>query len=148
MWFLNLEGFRLGQGECDLDRRLLPWARPLVWVSSLDGVLIDIYQHEGWEEANHGVLTCACGRRHVLRRFLHREADRFRQRAVDHRCDSSGDGRCAEAAARERTSIRVLAESAGRFYGFIHRVLAESGAAMRSRGGGHRKSPSPRPVPS
>jgi hypothetical protein len=32
-------------------------------------------------------------------------------------------------------SIRELAESNGRSYGFIHRVLSESGAALRGRGG-------------
>ena len=32
-------------------------------------------------------------------------------------------------------SIRSLAESTGRSYGFIHRILSESGTAMRNRGG-------------
>ena len=32
-------------------------------------------------------------------------------------------------------SIRSLAESTGRSYGFIHRILPESGTAMRNRGG-------------
>ena len=32
-------------------------------------------------------------------------------------------------------SIRELAESNGRSYGFVHRVLSESGAALRGRGG-------------
>ena len=32
-------------------------------------------------------------------------------------------------------SIRSLAESTGRSYGFIHRILSESGTAMRDRGG-------------
>jgi hypothetical protein len=32
-------------------------------------------------------------------------------------------------------SIRQLAESNGRSYGFVHRVLSESGASLRSRGG-------------
>jgi hypothetical protein len=36
------------------------------------------------------------------------------------------------------TSIRVLAESTGRSYGFIHRVLSESGVTLRSRGGVNR----------
>lgn len=36
-------------------------------------------------------------------------------------------------------SIRVLAESSGRSYGFIHRILGESGATMRGRGGATRK---------
>jgi hypothetical protein len=35
-------------------------------------------------------------------------------------------------------SIRALAESTGRSYGFIHRILAESGVALRSRGGATR----------
>jgi hypothetical protein len=33
------------------------------------------------------------------------------------------------------TSIRALAESTGRSYGFIRRVLTESGVALRGRGG-------------
>jgi predicted transcriptional regulator len=32
-------------------------------------------------------------------------------------------------------SIRELAASTGRSYGFIHRVLTESGATLRGRGG-------------
>jgi predicted transcriptional regulator len=35
-------------------------------------------------------------------------------------------------------SIRELAESTGRSYGFIHRVLSESGATLRGRGGATR----------
>lgn len=35
-------------------------------------------------------------------------------------------------------SIRELAESTGRSYGFVHRVLSESGATMRGRGGATR----------
>jgi hypothetical protein len=35
-------------------------------------------------------------------------------------------------------SIRALAESTGRSYGFIHRLLTESGASLRSRGGARR----------
>ena len=35
-------------------------------------------------------------------------------------------------------SIRALAESTGRSYGFVHRVLSESGVTLRSRGGAHR----------
>ena len=35
-------------------------------------------------------------------------------------------------------SIRALAESTGRSYGFVHRVLSESGAALRGRGGATR----------
>lgn len=35
-------------------------------------------------------------------------------------------------------SIRDLAVAYGRSYGFVHRVLAESGVTMRSRGGAMR----------
>lgn len=35
-------------------------------------------------------------------------------------------------------SIRALAESTGRSYGFVHRVLSESGVALRGRGGATR----------
>lgn len=35
-------------------------------------------------------------------------------------------------------SIRVLAESTGRSYGFVHRILSESGTALRGRGGATR----------
>ncbi len=40
-------------------------------------------------------------------------------------------------------SIRLLAQEAGRSYGFVHRILSESGASLRGRGGatrGPRKS--------
>jgi len=33
-------------------------------------------------------------------------------------------------------SIRALAEVPGRSYGFVHRLLSESGVSLRSRGGG------------
>ncbi len=36
-------------------------------------------------------------------------------------------------------SIRALAASTGRSYGFIHRMLGESGATLRGRGGATRK---------
>lgn len=36
-------------------------------------------------------------------------------------------------------SIRVLAESSGRSYGFVHRILTESGVTLRGRGGATRK---------
>ena len=36
-------------------------------------------------------------------------------------------------------SIRELAESNGRSYGFIHRVLSEAGVTLRGRGGSSRK---------
>jgi len=35
-------------------------------------------------------------------------------------------------------SIRELADSHGRSYGFVHRVLSESGATLRGRGGSTR----------
>jgi hypothetical protein len=35
-------------------------------------------------------------------------------------------------------SIRELAASTGRSYGFVHRVLSESGATLRGRGGATR----------
>jgi predicted transcriptional regulator len=35
-------------------------------------------------------------------------------------------------------SIRALAEATGRSYGFVHRVLTESGATLRGRGGSTR----------
>lgn len=35
-------------------------------------------------------------------------------------------------------SIRELAEATGRSYGFIHRVLSESGVTLRGRGGATR----------
>ncbi|MGH3280036.1 MAG: helix-turn-helix domain-containing protein [Trebonia sp.] len=36
-------------------------------------------------------------------------------------------------------SIRSLAAATGRSYGFIHRLLTESGVALRGRGGATRK---------
>jgi hypothetical protein len=36
-------------------------------------------------------------------------------------------------------SIRSLAISTGRSYGFIHRILTETGVALRGRGGATRK---------
>jgi len=36
-------------------------------------------------------------------------------------------------------SIRLLAQSSGRSYGFVHRILNESGVALRGRGGATRK---------
>lgn len=38
-------------------------------------------------------------------------------------------------------SIRALAASTGRSYGFVHRILAESGVPLRSRGGATRGRP-------
>ena len=35
-------------------------------------------------------------------------------------------------------SIRALAESTGRSYGFVHRILVESGTTLRGRGGATR----------
>lgn len=37
-------------------------------------------------------------------------------------------------------SIRQLAEWTGRSYGFIHRVLSESGVTLRGRGGNTRRA--------
>lgn len=37
-------------------------------------------------------------------------------------------------------SIRALAESTGRSYGFVHRILSESGTTLRGRGGATRGS--------
>jgi transposase-like protein len=36
-------------------------------------------------------------------------------------------------------SIRSLAESMGRSYGFVHRILGESGVTLRGRGGNTRR---------
>lgn len=35
-------------------------------------------------------------------------------------------------------SIRTLAEASGRSYGFVHRILSESGTSLRGRGGATR----------
>jgi predicted transcriptional regulator len=35
-------------------------------------------------------------------------------------------------------SIRALAEATGRSYGFVHRVLSETGVTLRGRGGATR----------
>lgn len=35
-------------------------------------------------------------------------------------------------------SIRALAEASGRSYGFVHRILSESGTTLRGRGGATR----------
>ncbi|MBK3589504.1 hypothetical protein JHN49_39970, partial [Streptomyces sp. MBT57] len=35
-------------------------------------------------------------------------------------------------------SIRALAEETGRSYGFVHRMLSESGVTLRGRGGATR----------
>ena len=39
-------------------------------------------------------------------------------------------------------SIRALAASTGRSYGFVHRVLTESGVQLRQRGGARRRKKS------
>lgn len=39
----------------------------------------------------------------------------------------------------EGESIRDIAALTGRSYGFVHRVLVESGASLRSRGGSVRR---------
>lgn len=38
-------------------------------------------------------------------------------------------------------SIRSLASSTGRSYGFVHRILTESGVTLRGRGGATRGRP-------
>lgn len=38
----------------------------------------------------------------------------------------------------EGASIRSLAQETGRSYGFVHRILCESGVSMRGRGGATR----------
>jgi predicted transcriptional regulator len=40
-------------------------------------------------------------------------------------------------------SIRELADSHGRSYGFVHRVLSESGVTLRGRGGATRGKAAP-----
>jgi hypothetical protein len=40
-------------------------------------------------------------------------------------------------------SIRSLAASTNRSYGFVHRLLSESGATLRSRGGANRNAKKP-----
>ena len=40
------------------------------------------------------------------------------------------------------SSIRALAEEHGRSYGFVHRILSESGATLRGRGGATRRKAS------
>lgn len=35
-------------------------------------------------------------------------------------------------------SIRLLAQESGRSYGFVHRILSESGTTLRGRGGATR----------
>src|SRR3979409_2170538 len=45
-------------------------------------------------------------------------------------------------------SIRALASSTGRSYGFVHRVLTEAGVQLRQRGGARRrKKAGPAPPP-
>ena len=41
------------------------------------------------------------------------------------------------------TSIRELADKHGRSYGFVHRVLSESGVTLRGRGGATRAKTAP-----
>jgi len=38
-------------------------------------------------------------------------------------------------------SIRLLAATTGRSYGFVHRILSESGTTLRGRGGATRGRP-------
>lgn len=44
-------------------------------------------------------------------------------------------------------SIRALAEATGRSYGFVHRVLSETGVQLRGRGGDTRRRMSNRAEP-
>ena len=57
---------------------------------------------------------------------------------------TGGDRSTLAGALRKRydggESIRSLAESTNRSYGFVHRLLSESGATLRSRGGANRNS--------
>jgi predicted transcriptional regulator len=46
--------------------------------------------------------------------------------------------RSLEAQYRAGASIRELSESTGRSYGFIHRMLTDSGVPLRGRGGATR----------
>jgi hypothetical protein len=46
-----------------------------------------------------------------------------------------------EKAYAKGTSIRELAQAHGRSYGFVHRLLTESGATLRGRGGATRGKP-------
>ena len=41
---------------------------------------------------------------------------------------------------QEGASIRELAAETGRSYGFVHRVLTDSGVTLRGRGGATRKN--------
>jgi len=53
-----------------------------------------------------------------------------------HREDLAGDlGKRYKAG----ESVRSLAASSGRSYGFVHRLLVESGHVMRARGGANRR---------
>jgi helix-turn-helix protein len=40
---------------------------------------------------------------------------------------------------RDGASIRTLAESIGRSYGFVHRALTDAGVSLRARGGARRR---------
>ncbi|MDG4830002.1 helix-turn-helix domain-containing protein [Solwaraspora sp. WMMD1047] len=40
---------------------------------------------------------------------------------------------------QDKHSIRQIVRDTGRSYGFVHRILAEGGATMRTRGGPHRR---------
>ena len=41
------------------------------------------------------------------------------------------------------TSIRAIAAQVNRSYGFVHRLLSESSADLRPRGGPNRRRPTP-----
>ncbi|MFE4718769.1 helix-turn-helix domain-containing protein [Streptomyces sp. NPDC057889] len=46
-----------------------------------------------------------------------------------------------KAAYESGASIRSIAESTGRSYGFVHRILTEAGVTLRGRGGDTRSKP-------
>ena len=49
--------------------------------------------------------------------------------------DRTGLARQLRSGYEKGASIRDLAASSGRSYGFVHRLLVESGASLRARGG-------------
>jgi predicted transcriptional regulator len=49
-------------------------------------------------------------------------------------------GRELKTAYEAGASIRELAEDIGRSYGFVHRLLEETGVEMRARGGSYKHS--------
>lgn len=76
----------------------------------------------------------------AIREAVVAELGKGRRISGDERAELTADVRRRYEAG---TSIRSLAESTGRSYGFIHRLLAESGVPMRSRGGATRGKKAP-----